>query len=255
MSDFTLSPRGPFYELKMHRPPLNVLNIAMLQGMIEALERAQKEINRSHGLILTAEGKTFSAGVDVGDHVGDKAPVMLKTFHRFFLRLAEVAVPTIAVVQGAALGGGCEVVMACDVVLASDKAVFAQPEIRVGVFPPVAAMALPGLIGWRRAVKMLLTGDSWDATTAHQWGFVTEVYPAESFHGSVEKFLSTIGSLSQPVLAYTLQAMKGYRSSKMLEDRITGLEDLYLNRLMKTRDAQEGLAAFTEKRLPKWSHQ
>lgn len=255
MSDFSLAPRGPFYELKMQRPPLNILNISMIQGMVGALEKSRRDINQSHGLVISAEGKAFSAGVDVGDHVGDKAPTMLKVFHRLFLQLAEVHVPTIAVVGGAALGGGCEVVMACDVVLASERAVFAQPEIRVGVFPPVAAMALPGFIGWRRAVKMLLTGESVDACTAHQWGFVTEVFPETSFHESVEKFLATIGSLSRPVLAYTMQAMKGYRSPKMLGDRLEGLEELYLNQLMKTRDAQEGLAAFMEKRKPHWSHQ
>lgn len=255
MSSFTLQPRGSFFELKLNRPPLNVLNILMMEGIASALELEQEAIGASHGLIVSAEGKAFSAGVDVGDHLGDKAALMLKIFHRLFLQLAGLDVPTIAVVQGPALGGGCELAMACDVILASDRAVFAQPEIRVGVFPPIAAMVLPGLIGWRRAVKMMLTGESINASTALEWGLVTDVFPADSFQPSVDKFLGTIGSLSRPVLGYTMRAIKGYRSQKMLADRIHGLEDLYLNQLMQTHDAQEGLAAFMGKRVPQWTHQ
>src|ERR1044071_4187059 len=146
--------------INLARPPLNIMNIAMMDEIGEALELCGQEANLA-AIVFTAadEARAFSAGVAVEDHVPATVVRMLDSFHRIFRLLEKISVPVVAVVTGAALGGGCELVAACDLVIASERAKFGQPEIKLGVFPPVAAVLLPRVIGQKRARELMLTGE------------------------------------------------------------------------------------------------
>ena len=122
--------------LTLNRPPLNVLNIEMMEEINTYFEGLMKEKSLKL-LVIQAMGKAFSAGVDVGEHLGDLVYKMIEVFHKIFRLMEGLKVPSIAVVNGSALGGGCELALYCDMVIATEKAKFGQPEIQVGVFPPL----------------------------------------------------------------------------------------------------------------------
>jgi enoyl-CoA hydratase/carnithine racemase len=151
------------------------------------------------------------------------------------------------------LGGGCELAVFCDMVIASDRATFGQPEIKVGVFPPIAAVLFPHLVGRNRALELLLTGDVVGAAEAKAIGLINKVFPAESFHEKTEEFISKLTSLSGPVLRLTKRAVDRSLYTSVTEG-ITAVERLYLGELMQTEDAREGLTAFLEKRKPIWKN-
>jgi cyclohexa-1,5-dienecarbonyl-CoA hydratase len=141
--------------LTLNKPPVNVLNIAMMREINTALEGLDGDPAVKVLVFEAAEGsKAFSAGVDVSEHTADRVGEMIEVFHRIFRLLDGLEVPTVAVVGGAALGGGCELALFCDMVIASEKASFGQPEIQVGVFPPIAVVALPGIVGPKKALEI-----------------------------------------------------------------------------------------------------
>jgi cyclohexa-1,5-dienecarbonyl-CoA hydratase len=238
---------GRVARLTLNRPPLNVLNLEMLGEM----DRALQEIVPTEPavIVLAAQGKAFSAGVDIADHTEDRVGGMLELFHSVFRTMAGIDAPILALVQGAALGGGCELITACDLVLAAESATFGQPEIKVGAFPPVAAVELPRIVGARRAAEMLLTGDTLTARQAAAAGLVNRVVPDAEFEQESERFVSRVSRHSRPVLAFTKQAMR-LSAGRTLEEALPELEVLYLDKLMRTQDAREGLTAFLEKRKP-----
>src|SRR5215210_5482550 len=178
------------YRITLADPPLNILDITMLEELRDAIARVQPD---RHALIIDAKGeKAFSAGASVQDHVGDRVTMMLHHFHECFRMLARLDLVTVALVRGAALGGGCELAMACDFVLASDRAKFGQPEINLGVFPPVAAYQLSRLTAPRKGLELLLTGDPVDAQTAERLGLANAVFPAAEFDARAEEWLQRI---------------------------------------------------------------
>jgi len=235
--------------LTLCREPLNVLNIAMMREINQALDSLQGQDLKC--LLFKAEGKAFSAGVDVGEHLGDKVQEMIEVFHGIFRRLDALGLVTVASVQGAALGGGCELVAACDLVLASEKAKLGQPEIQVGVFPPVAALIFPRQLGYKKALELILTGDVIDAQEAQAIGLVNQVVPPDKLESATQSLVDKLKALSGLVLRLTKQAVR----EGLMDDTAAGLakiESIYLDRLMKTHDAEEGLKAFLEKRKPVW---
>jgi len=237
--------------IMLNRPPLNVLNIEMMDEInteLDCLMEAPPNL-----LVFKATGKAFSAGVDVGEHVGDLMPKMIHAFHGMFRRMDALAVPSLAVVQGAALGGGCELAVYCDMVIASERAKFGQPEIKVGVFPPIAALALPRMIGMKKTLEFLLTGDVIDAGEALAMGLVNRVVPPEALETEAEAFLCRLRVNSGAVLKLTRKAVLEGRHDDV-EKGLQRIEDIYMNRLMKTHDAHEGLTAFLEKRTPAWKN-
>src|SRR2546426_6303065 len=191
------------------RPPLNVFNIAMMNEIGEALNEC---VSRREVVAIVfeaaADARAFSAGVAVEEHVPETIFQMLDSFHSIFRTLAQIAKPTIAVVDGAALGGGCELVAACDIVIASDRARFGQPEIKLGVFPPVAAILLPRIIGEKRARELIFTGDLIDATTALQLGLVNYVAPSSELNQQTEAVLAKLRVLSSSSLQMTRTALE-----------------------------------------------
>lgn len=236
--------------LTLNRPPLNILNLDMMGEMAEALE----EVSRNEEikvLLVRAEGKAFSAGVEVEDHLGERVGPMIDLFHRVIRLLYTTPCPTVAAIQGAALGGGLEVALACDIALAVEGAKLGQPEIKLGVFPPVAAVLMPRLVGPQRAAELLLTGDLIPATEAVRMGLIARALPPDTFARAVEELCSKLKGLSPLVLRLTKKAWR-LGSVGGFPNALTEVEALYLDQLMKTEDANEGLRAFLEKRPPAW---
>lgn len=239
--------------ITLDKPPVNVLDIPMMEEMNAALDEL-KDDKTIKCLVMDAVGKAFSAGVDVSDHTADKVDRMIEVFHGMFRRLAEVRVPTIALVDGAALGGGYEVAQFCDILLCSERSKFGQPEIQVGVFPPIAAIMLPYLHGWRTGFELVITGEIVRADRAKELGLVNHVYPVKSFEEECEKYIGKIAALSAPVLRSTKRAMLvGSRGT--FAERLEKVEEVYLAELMGLKDAREGLTAFLEKRKPVWTNE
>lgn len=234
------------------RPPLNVLNIAMLGEIGTALNDCMQTSDLA-AIVLDADrnARAFSAGVAVEEHVPETVFQMLDSFHSVFRLLAQISKPVIAVVDGPALGGGCELVCACDIVIASEQARFGQPEIKLGVFPPVAAILLPRIIGEKRARELILTGDMIDAEEALRLGLVNHVTSSAELEQKTQSVLGKLRELSASSLGLTRAALDlGSRQS--FESALAEVENLYLHELMKTEDANEGVRAFMEKRKPEW---
>ena len=234
------------------RPPVNIFNIAMMREINDALNRCSQQ-RELVALVFDAapDCRAFSAGVAVEEHGEELIFQMLDTFHAIFRTLEQIARPAIAVVDGAALGGGCELVMACDMAIASDRARFGQPEIKLGVYPPVAAVLLPHVIGDKRARELILTGELIDAAEAARLGLVNYVVPVNQLQGKTLEVLSRFRNLSATALELTKRAIDLGRG-RSLDAALKQVEDMYLHELMKTQDATEGINAFIEKRKPVW---
>jgi cyclohexa-1,5-dienecarbonyl-CoA hydratase len=235
----------------LSRPPLNILTIEMMEEVGAALARAGA-LTGLKAVLLAAEGKAFSAGVDVEDHRGDRVKPMLESFHRIFRLMHDLDCPTVAAVQGAALGGGAELAASCDLVIASAAATLGQPEIKVGVFAPIAALCYPLRIGPHRALQLLLSGRILGAMEAREIGLVDRVVPAETLTDAVEAELAGFTAQSAAVLRLTKRAVRESLGLPF-HQALGQLEDLYHYELMATEDAAEGLRAFTEKRPPVWT--
>jgi cyclohexa-1,5-dienecarbonyl-CoA hydratase len=239
--------------LTFNRPPVNVLNIAMMEEINHVL--ADWQGNKDLKVVLfNAKGKCFSAGVDVGEHMGDLAPKMIDAFHRIFRLMDKLGAVTVASVNSSCLGGGCEVAVFCDLVIAGEGAKLGQPEIQVGVFPPIAAQIMPRIIGRKAAMDLILSGRIITAAEALEMGLVNRVVKDEDLGKETEAFVKPFLKLSAEVLRQTKKAVvAGLRDD--LEPSLKVIEEIYLNGLMKTHDAQEGLKAFLEKRKPSWKNE
>ncbi|HEX4823364.1 MAG TPA: enoyl-CoA hydratase-related protein [Candidatus Polarisedimenticolaceae bacterium] len=252
MSGVRTASADGLFRITLDRPPVNVLSTAMMDAIAAALDEAAAD--RSVRVVrLDAAGKTFCAGVDVADHLGDKLPGMMDALLRLFAAFDAVPQPVLAVVQGAALGGGLELLLGCDLVLASEAATFGQPEIKLGVFAPPATVLLPRLIGERAAARLLLTGETLDARAAERLGLVHEVVPAVALGDAATLRLGSLLALSGAALRHAKRAIRESRGLAV-SDAHARLHALYLGPLMSTEDAHEGLRSFMEKRPPAWKH-
>jgi len=239
------------YRITLSDPPLHILDIAMLGELRHAIAGVT---NDRHALIIDASGdRAFSAGASVQDHLGDRVVTMLERFHECFRMLARLDLVTVAFVRGPALGGGCELAMACDFVLAADTATFGQPEINLGVFPPVAAYQLSRQVPPRKGLELLLTGESIDAATAERLGLVNAVFPAAEFDVRAEEWMQRLYRQSASSLRFARKAFRLAQAADF-DERLASVERLYLEELVKTADATEGLNAFLEKREPGWKN-
>ncbi|MBI3663415.1 MAG: enoyl-CoA hydratase/isomerase family protein [Acidobacteria bacterium] len=233
----------------LDRPPLNVMDIAMMREIGAALDDL---LPRCEFIVFQGAGpKGFSAGAEVKDHTPDRVREMLSAFHGIFGKLWRADCITIAAVHGVCLGGGCELATFCDFVVATESAKFGQPEIKLGCFPPVALVTFPALAGPRAALDLILTGRTILAPEAKQLGLVSRVCPDDALAASVDALLKEIGGLSPAVLRMTRRALL-QRSGMDFEKSLHAAEQFYLNDLMKTEDACEGIQAFLEKRFPVW---
>jgi cyclohexa-1,5-dienecarbonyl-CoA hydratase len=235
----------------INRPPYNVLDIALMEELNLALDQAARE-QTAKVLMITASGdKVFSAGVDVMDHTPDKVVQMIEVFHGILKRLMVFPLPTVAALNGSAMGGGCELAIACDMVVATADAKIGQPEIKLGVFPPIAAILMPKMLPLPKVMELLLGGGLIDATEARQLGLINRVFARETFREDVKAFVNQFLSLSRVALMYTKKAVREASGKPFFEALFT-VEQIYLKELMATEDAVEGLHSFMEKRKPVW---
>ncbi len=253
MSKIEVTHDANAWRITLADPPLHILDVTMLEELRDALMMVIDSQPDQHCLILDAQGeKAFSAGASVHDHLGDRVVMMLERFHDCFRMLARLDLVTVAIVRGAALGGGCELALACDFVLASDRARFGQPEINLGVFPPVAAYQLSHQLPPRRGLELLLTGDIIDAVAAERLGLVNAVFPLAELDTRSDDWLARIYRQSASSVRYAKRAFRLAQGADF-DQRLRAVERLYLDELMQTSDANEGLNAFIEKRKPVWS--
>jgi cyclohexa-1,5-dienecarbonyl-CoA hydratase len=237
--------------ITLNTPPLNWITIVMMNEINECLIDVKQDKSVQLLVFDHAGEKAFSSGVDVADHTEDKVDEMIDTFHRMFRHMVEIDVPIVGIVNGVALGGGCEVIAFCDMVVASEKSRIGQPEIAVGVFPPVAAAWFPKIIGLKKTYELVLTGKMISAREAEAIGLVNTVLPVENFREGVDKFLSDLMNKSRSVSIWTKRAIKAGLSLDFAQ-ALRASELLYLNGCMTTKDAKEGISAFMEKRKPVW---
>jgi cyclohexa-1,5-dienecarbonyl-CoA hydratase len=246
----TLEVRDRVARVRIDRPPLNVLTIAALGELNAALERAGgRPVN---AVVLSAGGKAFSAGLDVAEHLPDRAAGMLAAFHRTAELLAEIEPPTIAAVHGAALGGGCELALLCDIVVCAEGARLGLPEIGLAALAPVAAALLPRLCGPKRALELLLTGETLDAREAERIGLVNRVVPADRLEAEVDALAARLALSSGAALRLAKgAAVRGL--GVPVPEALADAEAVCLEMLTRLPDSEEGMRAFLEKRQPRWS--
>ncbi len=244
---------GGLVTIRINRPPYNVLDIATMEEMNAALDLVTKEPDARLLLVTGAGEKTFSSGVDVLDHTKDKVERMIEVFHAILKRLLSLPIPTVAAVNGAALGGGCELAIACDMVVAAKGSKIGQPEIKLGVFPPIAAILMPRALPINKVMELLLGGAAIDADEAHRLGLVNHVLPKETFAADTAKFLEQFLSLSKVALIHTKRAIRE-AATRPFHEALYHVEQVYLKELMATEDAAEGLNSFIEKRKPVWKN-
>ncbi len=243
----TFEKKGKTATITLNTPPSNWLTILMMKEINEALIDAKQDASLQMLIFDHAGEKAFCDGVDVADHTPDKVDEMIDVFHRMFRHLSEMDLTTVALVNGRSLGGGCELMAFCDIVVASEKSRIGQPEIAVGVYPPVAAAWFPKIIGLQKTYELLLTGKIITAAEAKSIGLVTAVLPAENFKAEAEKYLADFLNKSRPVAMWTKRAIKAGLSLDFVQ-ALKASEIIYNKGCMATDDAKEGINAFLEKR-------
>lgn len=236
----------------LNAPPLNVLTAAMMGELAGALERAQADRSLK-AIVVQAEGKAFSAGADVGEHRPEQAPEMIAGFSRLFAALGASELPLVMAVDGAALGAGFELALMADVLLATDRATFGQPEIRLGFFAPVGVAWLAARIGIGRSLEVTCTGRTYTAAEMASLGLVSRVVPPGELGPTVEALLKDLRRASPAVLRMNVRLSRQLMGRPFEEARREA-ERVFLTELMATEDVREGIASFYEKRRPVWQN-
>ncbi|HEU5288132.1 MAG TPA: enoyl-CoA hydratase-related protein [Candidatus Limnocylindria bacterium] len=237
----------------LDRPPLNVLTIAMLNELESAL-RDLGAVPDLRLIVIRGAGRVFSAGVDVGEHVGDALEPMLDAFARVSRRLLETPVPTLAVIHGAALGGACEIAAVCDLAVTTDDAKLGTPEIALGVVPPVGAAMFPLLVGPQRARALVLLGEPVRGTEAAAIGLVWKSVAPDALDGEVTRIVERFRSLSGASLRLAKRTFRVAELARTPVEAVMAADAEQRRSLPRMHDANEGLRAFLEKRAPRWLH-
>lgn len=232
----------------------NVLDNVMMLDILSCFKELRE---RSDIKLITFQGagKHFSFGASVEEHTKEFAETMLLTFHRIFVEVLQMQIPTLAKISGQCLGGGMELAIVCSVLFADKSAKFGQPEIKLGVFPPPASILLPEKIGLARAEELLITGRSIDAEEALRFGLVHAVYDdQEALNAGVNDWIEKyIVPKSASSLRFAQRAAR-IKLNHILGNFLPQLERIYITQLMDTTDANEGINAFLEKRTPVWEN-
>ena len=242
--------QSPVARITLHNPPINVIDIPMMEELARAISMAEARTDVSV-LVLAGSEKAFSAGVDVAAHTPDKVAEMLTKFHAIFRALVSSRKVLVAGVRGHCLGGGAELAMMCDVVITSDTATWGFPEILLGCYPPVAVTALASIVGQKRAAELILTGRKISGLEALSVGLASSVVAGAEVSGKVDAVVAQLTALSPAALAATKKAMYVW-DSMHFDKGLARAEKIYFEELMQTEDAREGIQAFLEKREPKW---
>ncbi len=239
--------------IRLNYPPANVMNLVMIAELNLVLEEIHTDESIAAIVFSGGSQKHFSTGVDIKDHTLDKIELMLKGFHQIFRTLAKSDRITLAAVHGYCLGGGMELATFCDCVIATEGAVFGQPEIKVGCFPPVAAAWLPLIMNPKKAFEIAVFGENLSAQEAYDLGLVNQIVPENEFSQAVNHWCEKISMLSGAVLKKTKLALMVSLEGPFLK-ALDEAERIYLSELVKTEDIAEGIDAFMNKRKPEWRH-
>ncbi len=241
---------GAALHILLDRPKANILDGAMIEAIRFALHT--EVTDRTALIVLEGSGDHFCFGASVEEHQAEQAPTMLQSFHRLFYDLADLGVPTCAVVRGQCLGGGLELASWCTWIVATPDANLGQPEIRLGVFPPMASILLPWRVGGAHALDLCISGKTITAEEALHMGLVNAVTD-EPTRWWVDLVSSKLSNMSASSLRFAERATRIRLRDEMLR-HLPDLEQLYLAELMKTPDANEGIASFMERRPPVFTH-
>jgi cyclohexa-1,5-dienecarbonyl-CoA hydratase len=241
---------APVARITLDHPPLNIIDIPMMEELAEALTEIEARPDISI-LIMSGSQKAFSAGVDVAAHTPDKVEQMLAKFHGIIRALVSSKKVTIAAVHGNCLGGGAELAMVCDLAYTSELATWGFPEIRLGCYPPVAVTALAALVGQKNAADLVLTGRSITGREAASIGLANSVVPEIDLETAVQDAVRHLSQLSPAALAITKKAIYAWDSIHF-DKGLARAEKTYFEELMTTEDAREGINAFLQKRPPVW---
>jgi cyclohexa-1,5-dienecarbonyl-CoA hydratase len=243
---------GPVARLTLNHPEHNLLNEAMLRELAQGIGTVA-ETPSVKLIVLDAAGKVFSGGVDVGEYTGERAFSMIDAFHAACIAMVEAVQPVLVIVDGPAIGGGAELIAYGDLVVATPRARFALPEITIGVFPPLASTMLPHIIGPKRALELVLTGEAITAERARDLGLVNRLVPEAQLQTAVNELIGKITSQSGAVLGMAKKAVLGGMGLS-LRDSLRNSMSIFLNELYRLEDSQEGLRALLEKRKPQWKN-
>jgi len=241
---------GALARITFTHPPLNVFDFQMMDELTAALREIEQRREFS-AVVLSGGERAFSAGVDVAVHTADKIHTMFQKFHGLILGLTRLPKITIAEVHGACLGGGAELAMVCDMCFTTADAKWGFPEITLGCYPPVACTALAALVGEKRAADLIFTGRTFSGTEAAEWGLANSAHSKDEIQQAIQERLHHLSKLSSVALAHAKKAFYAWDSIH-LDKGLARAEKIYVEELMQTEDAKEGIQAWLEKRKPEW---
>lgn len=237
--------------IRLSHPPLNVIDLPMMDELAVALQQFEARDDIAV-IVFRGSDKAFSAGVDIPAHQPATIDEMLRKFHTLIRAVVSSRKLTVAIVRGACLGGGAELAMVCDLVYTARDASWGFPEIKLGCYPPVAAVGLSALVGQKRAAELVLTGRQISGDEAHAIGLVTASARADELDVVASEALDRVRQLSPAALRTAKKAFYAW-DAMHFDKGLARAEEIYRNELMKTEDAQEGIRAWIEKREPKWT--
>jgi cyclohexa-1,5-dienecarbonyl-CoA hydratase len=241
----------PTARIRLLNPPLNVIDLLMAQQLTQALEEIDHRPDISV-VIFEGDSRTFSAGVDIKAHVPEQIQEMLTRFHALIRAVVSSRKIMVAKVEGACLGGGAELACVCDLVYTARESTWGFPEIKLGCYPPVAAVVLPALVGQKRAQELIFTGRQISGDEAAAMGLANRAASAEELESLLQQTLAQLSLMSPAALALAKKAVYAWDAIHF-DKGLARAEKIYLEELMTTEDAREGVAAFLEKRPPKWT--
>jgi len=232
----------------------NILDSIMMSELMVAFGRF-KGMNELKLITFEGAGKHFSFGASVEEHKKEMAGAMISSFHKLFTTLKDLAIPTLAKISGQCLGGGMELAIMCNFLIADKTAKLSQPEIILGVFPPPASIILAEKIGLAKAEELILTGRVITAEEGKSIGLINDVFNDKTdLETGVNNFIEQyILPKSASSLRFGVKATR-VRFNHVLTNFLQTLEEMYVNELMNTQDANEGINSFLEKRKPVWQN-
>ena len=243
---------GPVARLTLDRPEHNLLNERMLSEIAAGIN-AIGERREIKLIVIDSAAKSFCGGIELGEYTQRRVFQLLDAFHNAFAAMMDTSKPVLVVINGPAFGGGSELAALADLVVATPKARFAQPEIKLGVFPPLSAVILPYILGPKVALELVLTGEAMTAERAHDLGLVNRLVPESQLEKTVDELISKVTAQSGPVLTMAKKAILG-SVGVPLREGVRNSMKIFLNELSDLEDSQEGLRALVEKRAPKWKN-
>ncbi len=239
--------------ITLNRPDAaNALSYATLNEIDHAL--GTLELNEAvKVVVISGSDKAFSSGLDIAEHTDENVYQLLEAFHQIIRTLMELDAVSISVVKGMALGAGCELAASCDFCFAAEGSKLGQPELKAGLFPSVAPVIYPRLVGLHRTYEMILTGRIYEAREAENIGLITRAIAPGELDAETEKWVQFLQTFSTPVLRLAKRAISD-AVNLPFDEGLRHVEELYLNQLVSTEDAKEGVRALRERRQPVWKH-